>query len=194
MGVREFISRGRTDVALLSAKTTPPVSTAGSGFTIPQLDGIPFPNAFVDRHLGDSDGPRANTQRGYYAVQVRAKDKSHRKGGGGIGRRIRNNATQSENVNISMANGINITYSADAIARTGGGGGAVWDDRLGNNNGALQPGNYAVGGKGGSGIVMIRFPRKQEGKHSSVTDDFVKPLMAITQFWYGAEMLPEGEV
>ena len=73
-----------------------------------------------------------------------------------------------------MANGINITYSADAIAGTGGGGGAVWDDRLGNNNGALQPGNYAVGGKGGSGIVLMRIPRLQEGMVVTTQDDFIR--------------------
>ena len=73
-----------------------------------------------------------------------------------------------------MANGLNITYSADAVAGTGGGGGAVYADRLNNNNGALSPGDYEVGGKGGSGIVIIRLPRKQEGMVVATTDDFIR--------------------
>lgn len=171
-----YISWATPDVALLSAKSAPiPVSTAGSGFTIPQLDGIPFYNQFVDNHIGDRNGTRNQTQRGYYGGSGSSeRQESPGKGGGGIGRRLRNNATQSESQNTSMANGVNITYSADAVAGTGGGGGAVYADRLNNNNGALSPGDYAVGGKGGSGIVIIRLPRKQEGMVVATTDDFIR--------------------
>ena len=88
--------------------------------------------------------------------QVQRKTRSTGRGGGGIGRRRK--ATQSENVTTSMADGTTITYSADAIAGTEVG--VLFMMIGGSNTGALQPGNYTVGGKGGSGIVMIRLKNR----------------------------------
>ena len=159
-----YISWATPDIAHLSVYSTPKPVSSSTGLTIPQLNTVPYISFVANRWTGDQNSPRNNSQRGYYGGSGSSESaEGPGKGGGGIGQFLATTAgLQSTNLNVTLANGFSFTHSADGVHGTGGGGGALYSDRNSNNTGALSPGDYVNGGKGGNGIVLLRIPQFQE--------------------------------
>ncbi len=170
-----YISWATPDIVNTTLFSPTPVS---QNLSLPQINGLANYNVWVERHIGDVNNagntPRTQTQRGYYAGSgSNERDEMMGKGGGGYGRRVRSSWSQNQaNYSVTLADGsTTFTHSCDGISGTGGGGGAVWSDNCNNTN-SLP---YAAGGKGGSGIVLIRLPRKQLTKVTRSVDDQLYP-------------------
>lgn len=178
-----YISWATPDLAHTSLFTGPiPVS---ADVSLPQIDGIPYVSSYTERHIGDQGGPRANSQKGYFGGSGSSeRQEGPGKGGGGIGRRLRNNITASDQQNVAKASGGTMTISANAVAGTGGSGGAIWSDNLSGSYSTA----WVAGGLGASGIVLVRVPRKAAYTVTRSVDDQLYPDQDyIIYVWRGTD-------